>query len=1082
MLNDSRTMSSTAGAKRAAAGDAAALDAIGRRAATLHERHASAAAFEGEKPFVEPRLHRWLILYGRERSALVRRLSWDGMEIASLSLTLRAAPDGAAEWLEVVAEACAEGRALASETGEREPAPGTAESGAAPRFPELALPFVRVAGRRLRERGGGAGLAPAALESAQRHLLGRLAAVAELCWYREFDEMRGPVDLMRVWLAGTSSELPRERYRAFVDVVLRSMLQYLGRHPFLARQLARTSMQWVDALSEMTSRLDLAGDALRKTFGETGEVTLLEPGLSDRHRGGREVAALTFASGLRLVYKPRPVALERAFNELAASIAAAGGPALPHYRIVDCGTHGWCEWVEQESARSAAEVRAYFRAAGGLLVVAHLLAGKDLHMENVVATRRGPLLIDTESFLQPELAGASQEGVGALERAGRRLDRSALRTGLLTFLQTDAEGRVYDIGGLQGRGGYVATKRGRSWRFPNSDLVSPFFEEKRGAPAKNMLLLDGVEQLPEQHVDDLVEGFREMYRFAMEHAGELSSAVRTTMGGLDTRVILRPSNHYAAVVRQLVTPEAQQDGVAATIAADALNGVFRREERRPPLWPLARDEREALLDLDIPYFTMPVGERVIVSARGESVEGSVARTGLEVALERIEALSPPALEGEIEILQATLTPEERFLAGDGASDASVLEVEPLARGELIARGDAIVDQLLRSAVRGDDGSITWIAPSWVRMADREDRGVSYYLYDGAAGIALAFAAAARVTGSREHAENAAAALLPLRRALDSPRAAALLEREGLGACNGLGSVVYALTLASLLLGDGELLESASRAASFIDRRRIGSDGRLDVEGGAAGAVLALLALHRAGGDAKLLSAATDCAAHLVERAEDCDGGVAWSGAAGSRLTGFAHGSSGIALALHELARATANPAYAEVAARGFAHTSARYDAALRNWPVEIGTGESISMMAWCHGAPGIALALALARDESNERREADLDRAFEALAGAGIPAVDHLCCGGFGHAEILLTAGRIAGREDLVARGARLLAAISRRAEGPQGHLLRLSQGTGAPLLPGFFKGLAGLAYTYYRFGSPETVPSVLAFRSEELR
>src|SRR4029078_12203955 len=92
-----------------------------------------------------------------------------------------------------------------------------------------------------------------------------------------------------------------------------------------------------------------------------------------------------------------------------AARARAGDAARPEVtrgfaalalRVLDFGDHGWVEFVEQEASTSLADGRASFALGGGLVRLTHVLGGSDLHMENVIATRRGPVLIDLEMLLQ----------------------------------------------------------------------------------------------------------------------------------------------------------------------------------------------------------------------------------------------------------------------------------------------------------------------------------------------------------------------------------------------------------------------------------------------------------------------------------------------------------------------------------------------------------------------------------------------------------------------------------------------------------------------------------------------------------
>ena len=69
-------------------------------------------------------------------------------------------------------------------------------------------------------------------------------------------------------------------------------------------------------------------------------------------------------------------------------------------------------------------------------------------MENLIASSDGPVLVDTEMLLQPVQVrgemGLDSESTGESHDGGLN---SCLETGLLSLIQTDPVGGVYDIGG-----------------------------------------------------------------------------------------------------------------------------------------------------------------------------------------------------------------------------------------------------------------------------------------------------------------------------------------------------------------------------------------------------------------------------------------------------------------------------------------------------------------------------------------------------------------------------------------------------------------------------------------------------------
>lgn len=143
-----------------------------------------------------------------------------------------------------------------------------------------------------------------------------------------------------------------------------------------------------------------------------------------------------------------------------------------------------------------------------------------------------------------------------------------------------------------------------------------------------------------------------------------------------------------------------------------------------------------------------------------------------------------------------------------------------------------------------------------------------------------------------------------------------------------------------------------------------AEAKLDALGGLAGAIPALLKLGDVASEAPDL--ARRYGAIIASRARWEGDRASWLPdiPAERPLTGLSHGASGIALGLASLHEWTGDPTFRETALGAMLHEDDAFDAARCNWPdfrhltpgAELGFG-----CAWCHGAPGIGAARAIAR-------------------------------------------------------------------------------------------------------------------------
>lgn len=1015
---------------------------LAARARSLDERRAARAEASREAPSAERGseiLDFWARVFaGGDEDALGRRLGWDGWtpEEAVEAAAWEEAAD--APWTEFLWEALSRPR---GERTEKEP-PEFGAFRVVPAFATAWIPFVRAARERARraESVDAELFAPAALRALEGGLLGELARLGQ----GVFPERLGPRSETDAQDASPSERL-EEIFLSF---------------PVLARLVSTLATDWVASTCELRSRLRADRAALAEAFGAAGEVTAVRSAVSDRHRGGRRVAILTFRSGARVVYKPRAVGLEAEWNGFLEWLRASGArDAPPALRFVAREGYGWSEFAAPAPLADEEAVAAYFRRAGGLLAVAWLLGARDFHMDNVVATGAGPVVVDAEAVLQPDAAPVSGRGPrGAFDAANARLDASFVPTGLLTLEQSDAEGRLSDVGGLNGRG-------------------------EGGA---NLPTCGGVRLRPEDRPAAVFQGFKSMYRHLLARRAELvaEDGPLSRFGGHRLRVVYRPSEAYARLLGALAGPRYLRDGWVRSVGIDSLNRPFAALPSSPALWPLVADERAALERMDIPYFDLGTTEAEPVSDSGLRVAGHFARSGIEALRVRLAKMGEGDLAAQERLLAAFLSRgvSSRAPAVDAGAGPVSGRCPFVPREELVAEAVRLADGILGDAVVGEDGALAWIDSAAVRGADRPERGSSYYLYDGGAGILLFFAAAAATTGFERFRDAARRVAIPIRTVLDDSRLPVLLAREGLGVLSGTGSLVYALAVAAGLLGEEWPFAVAERAAGAITRDRIAADVAYDVEGGAAGAILGLLALHAATEDAAALRTAVACAEHLVARREDLgEGAWGWPSRGGLRLGGMAHGTSGIALAFARLAAAASRDDFLDAARAARRHEAALFDAATGNWPALVGDGATVrrvDMKAWCHGAPGIALSMLQARGPGDASLDRALGVALETTRRAGLLSLDHACCGNAGLVEALAAAGDTLGRPDLVSGAEARLGAMLGRSRLLGGFRLRGTEEENAGVLPGFFRGQAGIGYTLLRRARPGLLPNVLAFET----
>jgi lantibiotic modifying enzyme len=367
------------------------------------------------------------------------------------------------------------------------------------------------------------------------------------------------------------------------------------------------------------------------------------------------------------------------------------------------------------------------------------------------------------------------------------------------------------------------------------------------------------------------------------------------------------------------------------------------------------------------------------------------------------------------------------------------------------------------------------------------------LYSGTSGVALFLAQLFARTGNLEFRHTALGAITRALRQLDrSPRETAQIPIMSF--YSGHLGVAYVTHRVALLTAEERLTDPIEAVLDDVARARA-KPHALDLIGGNAGAIPALLALDRVAAWRGCRDLAVALGEDLCQAATRHGDGVAWNpedangpGAGSIPLTGFGHGAAGIGLALLELYSATSRPGFLEIGRRAFVYEDSVFNQEQGNWPDfrpypgELGRPGSLSYaLAWCHGAPGIALSRLRAISLDVVRREP-----LVAVARVGLQtmlgAIERrsrlsrqdatLCHGLAGLNEVLWTAGTLLN-EETYQNFARAIALSLIKSYGEAD-----DWPTGVPSggpNPSLMLGTAGIGYHFLRLDSPKHVPPILA-------
>ncbi|MBD2679305.1 MULTISPECIES: type 2 lanthipeptide synthetase LanM family protein [Nostoc] len=1051
---------------------------------------------------IQRRLDRWNQIVG-DWNTLHKRLQWESLDLAtirprlgSIGWNVQAPLPVWAETLQQIMETAKEfvpALEIDLPINPENPIP----------FEDILLPAIAVARQQLLTCLGSGQLTPESLplsvlskatyRELERSLLQRLAGICTKTLNFEFSQVR-PFGKNLLNLLGLATEKSNNKtyYNQFVNQLLKDgLLTLFNKYPVLGRLVATAVNFWVESAAEFIQRLAEDKVDIQRIFSSKndslGKVSEIQTSLSDPHKRGRTVILLTFESGLKLVYKPKDLGLEVAFNQFLDWCNQHS--QLLDFKVIQVlnrDNYGWVEYITHQPCNDEAAVERFYQRAGMLLCVLYALRGTDCHHENLIASGEHLVLVDMETLLHHE-ANLMENSPNAPEfetAAEQQFWASVLRTGLLPRWDFSSDRRIaYDVSGLGSTDSQKAPQKLPKWQHINTDDMYLDSESVTMSVGKNVPRLGEIALSASDYQAQITAGFEVMYRFLMIHKDILLAlgSPLTAMQNQQVRFVFRNTRIYSAIFQKTLSPDYLKHGADYSIELDRLSRAFLVAQEKPNALPILSAELRAMEQLDIPFFTANAASDELQVSSDLSIQQYFQQPSYQHALNQLQAMDEIDLARQTAIIQGSFHAKVAQTPSQGSPQWNAESLPLLSSAELIAEASAIATNLETTAIPDPDGSVNWIGLVYVHEAERFRLQVlGYNLYDGRTGVALFLAALSQVTNDSHSRDLALRALQPLRRQIQTANLESrqLMARlMGIGGATGLGSLIYGLVKVSQFLKDETLLADAQALAELMTPELIAADKKLDIMSGAAGAILGLLSLYRVTGNEIVLKKAIACGEHLLNHRISYENAPkAWQTVSEKPLTGFSHGAAGIAYALLQLYSVTQNQAYYEAAMEGIEYERSVFSESYANWPdfrsLEPNQPPSFPVV-WCHGAAGIGLArLGCLRLGEIPGIEREIEIALQTTQNYGLEASDHLCCGNLGRIETLLVGAQRYSRSDLrqiALQNATNVVAKARRT-GAYQMFVNLP---GSVFHPSLFRGTAGIGYEFLRLASDD-LPSVL--------
>lgn len=833
------------------------------------------------------------------------------------------------------------------------------------------------------------------------------------------------------------------------------------RYPALRTRLTQMLAGQCDAAEELARRIATDRDDIGTLLGgPAGQLLAVSLGKGDLHSQGRTVARLVFEGGT-VMYKPRSLRIDATLDAFLGAVFGDAPDRVRVPRVIDRGSHGWAAFAAHRYCDGDPELQTYYRGLGHWLAVLRLIGGTDIHLENLIAVGPVPVVVDAESVFAPVIEIETSGYGQAYDIAVKLMMNSVLRTGIVPFRTAGLGMAGVDLSAAGSLPGEQPRVR-----------VPVIVEDAPDGPRLGLIDADFAtsQNHPSPHPDvshywdQISEGFMQASRRLrqLDVAGELMPLLHP-FEGCQVRDVRRPTMAYAEIGRMLWHPASLHDEPKAI--ARAMDLLVRNAQvvRAAPSDPAEiMGEIDDLRQGDIPIFAAPVAS--------DRITAVVANwRDMRIDLEDVTIRSTLVATDLNQHALARAEAREGYSYAAQSPRAEQLE----ARRRTLAA--AAVESLLRLSVHGQDGTMTWITPEvtpsgWTVQPVRPDT------YFGLGGIAFGLAGywlevqagrADAVAGLDAALEGAIQVLASMSR---------LDHSEMDGGFVGAGSRIWALLALADMLDRPALLDDARYCAQALEQHPFDASPKFEVLDGVSGAILPLINLAEATGEARWLALAARVARAVQAAAIIDAGGARWpSPQFDAPIGGFAHGAMGIGWSLARLALTDAGtPAeradWQHLAQAAFAFQDALFEPATGRWrDIHLKDGQK-NFPTWCHGSVGIGLAHAdLYARTGSEQHLLGLRRAVADAAGKW--GFSHtLCHGDLSTRELLLRAAELDPQGCAYDTDTAAIEVISSIEEhnGMVGGLTR------AAFTPGLMIGLAGAIYGFCRMHPGCHLPSPL--------
>lgn len=418
---------------------------------------------------------------------------------------------------------------------------------------------------------------------------------------------------------------PYQRFYTFINLRKNNLLHL---YPELEKIISNYLKEEVIFISETLKILWKNWSRVNKIFNINSKlISIIYPNSSDRHPNGKRTVFLKFINKKCLKVKPYIFSYQPIFNSIFEKFNKDTKNSLKTPKSIKI-EHLWVsEFIPLKNKNIDKEVaKIFYKNLGNLFSLTFALNGADFHMENIVAHKSKPVILDSEtiftnySFFKNINLMNSLLSTGFIEKSTAKQPTSAIFGGnkkLISLVQPIIL--------------YKFTDRMRL-KFKTFSKMHP-----HNRIFKNNKIL----WKPKKFKKNILKGFEESYLWILKNKDYILNLINNRHKSIFSRVVLRKTSFYAILTQHILQPvnfplKNFELRLEKTLKENSKR--FHNNYNKPYFKKIIKYEIENIKKLSIPIFWQNIKERHLYG-EGVKYKNFFSKTAFDLLVEKLEKLS-----------------------------------------------------------------------------------------------------------------------------------------------------------------------------------------------------------------------------------------------------------------------------------------------------------------------------------------------------------------------------------------------------------------------------------------------------------